>query len=178
MKELKETEAVENQSDRLWFNAETIQAVFGIYFRILKSHRIGELISPTLNGIGKYGHFINIDLVGPLLGLLADLLSDQRVPPHNRLKAAKTSAVILSGQGEELLVDPKQLYFHIYQIMEKLNIEKKSEVKGETVGGDPWPALFDVLWALLIDRKKHLNGGRVNAYLHRKMIYKLGYIYN
>merc|ERR1712210_281917 len=35
--------------------------------------------------------------------------------------------------------------------------------------GDPWPAMFDVLHALLIERKSQLTNGRVNAFLHRIM---------
>ena len=79
-----------------------------------------------------------------------------------------------------LLVDPRQLYLHTYQIMNKIKIEvkpkkdsndskeEKTENRNNNKGkSDPWPALFEVLWALMIDRKSHLNGGRVNAFLHR-----------
>ena len=41
--ELKETEAVENQKDRLYFNSQAIEAVFGIFFRILKSIRCSKV---------------------------------------------------------------------------------------------------------------------------------------
>ena len=171
MKELKETEAVENQDDRLHFNSQTIEAIFGIYFRILKSARNGHLLGPVLLGIGKFAHLINLDLIGPLLTLLGDVLGDRNVPMHNRLKSAKSSAAILSGEGEELLVDPRQLYLYTYQIMDRIQILAKRSDGREM--HDPWPSLFDVLWALLIDRKKHLNTGRVNAFLHRKMAHKL-----
>ena len=83
-KELKETQAIENQDDRLHFNSQTIEAVFGIFFRILKSARNGPLLSSVLLGITKYGHLINIDLIGPLLSLLGDVLADKNVPLHNR----------------------------------------------------------------------------------------------
>ena len=168
MKELKETEAVENQDDRLHLNSQTIEAVFGIYFRIIKSARNGPLLGPVLIGISKYGHLINLDLIGPLLGLLCDVLGDRNVPIHNRLKSAKSAAAILSGDGEELLVDPRQLYLYTYQIMDKIKILEKSENRRDPRDrSDPWPPLFDVLWAILIERKKHLNAGRVNAFLHR-----------
>ena len=32
---------------------------------------------------------------------------------------------------------------------------------------DPWPILFELLVNLMIDRKNHLNNGRINAFLHR-----------
>ena len=213
-KELKETQAIENQDDRLHFNSQTIEAVFGIFFRILKSARNGPLLSSVLLGITKYGHLINIDLIGPLLSLLGDVLADKNVPLHNRyidinfifefyhklfgsvsekkklakfekkfrLKSAKSAATILSGEGEVLLVDPRQLYLHTYQIMNKIKIEvkpkkdpdegneQKQENKNTKDKSDPWPALFEVLWALMIDRKSHLNGGRVNAFLHRNSL--------
>ena len=34
--EMKELEASENQQDRLHYNSQTIEAIFGIYFRVLK----------------------------------------------------------------------------------------------------------------------------------------------
>ena len=42
--ELKETQAVENQKDRLYFNSQAIEAVFGIFFRILKSIRCSKVL--------------------------------------------------------------------------------------------------------------------------------------
>ena len=44
MKELKDVEAAENQQDRLYFNSQTIQAIFGIYLRVLKSARNSPLL--------------------------------------------------------------------------------------------------------------------------------------
>ena len=79
--------------------------------------------------------------------------------------------MILSGDGEALLVDPRQLYLHTYQIMGRIRIESKADK------GDPWPSLFEVLWALMVERKKNLNQGRVNAFLHRNTFDILYQIY-
>merc|ERR1712123_79380 len=87
--EMKELQASENQQDRLHFNSQTIEAVFGIYFRMLT--------------------------------LLEQVFSDGSIPVHSRLKAAKSACSILSGQGEDLLVDPKHLYQHTYQLLAKIN---------------------------------------------------------
>merc|ERR1712212_376872 len=113
--------AVENQDDRLYFNSKVIEAIFGIYFRVLKSGRTSPLLQTCLLGIGQFGHLINLDLVGPMLLLLEAVFSDKTVPVHSRLKAAKSACVILTGQGEDLLVDPKQLYQHTYQLMNSIS---------------------------------------------------------
>jgi len=94
--ELKETQAVENQKDRLYFNSQAIEAVFGIFFRILKSIRCSKLLSPTLIGIGRYGHLINLDLIGPLLSLLTDVMADTSVIVSNRLKCARSACALLT----------------------------------------------------------------------------------
>ena len=162
--EMKELQASENQQDRLHFNSQTIEAVFGIYFRILKSGRNTALLAPVLLGIGQFGHMINLDLIGPMLTLLEQVFSDGSIPVHSRLKAAKSACSILSGQGEDLLVDPKHLYQHTYQLLAKINTRPVEGVS------DPWPIMLELLINLLVDRKAHLNSGRVNAFLHRIII--------
>ena len=41
--EMKELEASENQQDRLHYNSQTIEAIFGIYFRVLKGIGLSQL---------------------------------------------------------------------------------------------------------------------------------------
>ena len=115
--EMKELQAAENQNDRLHYNSQVIEAIFGIYFRVLKSGRNTPLLTGALLGIGQFGHLINLDLIGPMLTLLEQVFSDSSIPVHSRLKAAKSACTILSGQGEDLLVDPKHLYQHTYQLL-------------------------------------------------------------
>jgi len=162
--EMKEVEASENQEDRLYYNSQTIQAIFGIYLRVLKSARSSPLLHPTLLGVSKYAHLLNIDLIGPLLNLLESVFADEQVPLHLRLKAARAACSILSGQGEDLLVDPKHLYRHSYTLMKQVTTEPEEGTS------DPWPILLELLVSLLIDRKNNLNNGRINAFLHRIII--------
>lgn len=56
------------------------------------------------------------------------------------------------------------------EVKPKKDPEEKQENKNIKDKSDPWPALLEVLWALMIDRKSHLNGGRVNAFLHRNSL--------
>ena len=46
----------------------------------------------------------------------------------------------------------------------------KSSLKPVEGTSDPWPIMFELLISLLVDRKAHLNNGRVNAFLHRIII--------
>ena len=128
---------------------------------MLKSARSSPLLQPSLLGIAKFAHLLNLDLIGPLLLLLESVFADIEVPIHLRLKAGRSACTILSGQGEDLLVDPKHLYQNTYKLMANISVEPEEGTS------DPWPILLDLLYALLIDRKNHLSNGRVNAFLHR-----------
>jgi len=160
-KEMVELQAAENQQDRLYYNSRIIEAIFGIYLRVLKSARNSPLLSPSLLGVAQFGHLINLDLIGPLLKLLEDVFSDAKIPVHSRLKAGKSACTILSGQGEDLLVDPKHLYANTFRLLNEIDNTPKEGTS------DPWPILFELLVNLMIDRKNHLNNGRINAFLHR-----------
>lgn len=160
-KEMVEMQAAENQQDRLYYNSRIIEAIFGIYFRVLKSARKSPLLPPSLLGVAQFGHLINLDLIGPLLKLLENVFSDADIAMHSRLKAAKSACTILSGQGEDLLVDPKHLYQNTFILLNNIDTTPQQGTS------DPWPILFDLLINLMVDRKNHLNNGRVNAFLHR-----------
>ena len=115
---------------RLYYNSRIIEAIFGIYLRVLKSARNSPLLSPSLLGVAQFGHLINLDLIGPLLKLLEDVFSDTKIPVHSRLKAGKSACTILSGQGEDLLVDPKHLYANTFRLLNEIDNTPKEGTSG------------------------------------------------
>ena len=96
----------------------------------MKSARNSPLLSPSLLGVAQFGHLINLDLIGPLLKLLEDVFSDTKIPVHSRLKAGKSACTILSGQGEDLLVDPKHLYANTFKLLNEIDNTPKEGTSG------------------------------------------------
>ena len=80
--------------------------------------------------MAQFGHLINLDLIGPLLKLLEDVFSDAKIPVHSRLKAGKSACTILSGQGEDLLVDPKHLYANTFRLLNEIDNTPKEGTSG------------------------------------------------
>ncbi|KAJ6164835.1 hypothetical protein N7470_003507 [Penicillium chermesinum] len=73
-KDMKQADALVSHEERDKNQAETLKAVFGIYFRILKQ-RIPWLMGPVLEGLAKYAHLINQDFFGDLLEALKELVT-------------------------------------------------------------------------------------------------------
>ncbi|KAI1324873.1 nucleolar complex-associated protein 3 [Xylariaceae sp. FL0255] len=87
-KELKEQKALEkdmaaadalvSHEERDRMQSETLRAVFGTYFRILKL-TTPHLMGAVLEGLAKYSHLINQDFFGDLLEALKDLIRNSEL---------------------------------------------------------------------------------------------------
>lgn len=73
-KDMKQADALVSHEERDKNQAETLKAVFGMYFRILKL-RVPWLMGPVLEGLAKYAHLINQDFFGDLLEALKELVT-------------------------------------------------------------------------------------------------------
>ncbi|KAI8626850.1 CBF/Mak21 family-domain-containing protein [Xylariaceae sp. FL1651] len=72
-KDMASADALVSHEEREKMQSETLRAVFGTYFRILKL-RTPHLMGAVLEGLAKYSHLINQDFFGDLLEALKDLI--------------------------------------------------------------------------------------------------------
>ena len=72
-KDMKEADAIVSVEERDKKQSQTLQAVFAVYFRILKLG-VPHLTGTVLEGLAKFAHLINQDFFGDLLEALKELV--------------------------------------------------------------------------------------------------------
>ena len=117
-KQLLEARGEESTQARLRFATDITNILFAIYFRVLKTITSGyaagsmssglKLLHPVLNGLAKFGHLMSIEYFQDVLANFKVLLEGSGLPIHNyeKLLCLKTVFAILSGQGDNLTLDP------------------------------------------------------------------------
>lgn len=104
--EMLEAHAVTDAQTVKTFQADTLQEVSLIYFRIIKKKIGFNLVPAALSGLSKITHLINIDMVEDLIEVLKNLIEFVPIPPFMiRLNALHCAFKTLSGPGEELQAD-------------------------------------------------------------------------
>ncbi len=129
-----------------------------IYFRVLKKALpTSPLLPPTLEGLARYAHRINVDFLGDLLRVLQNLLATEQLPDSGAFHCVSTAFSILQGEGSALNVDLKDFYTLLYSRL--VNFAARS---------DPSlvPLALHALQRILLDRKQ-LSSARVAAYAMR-----------
>eukprot|EP00977_Amphora_coffeiformis_P013022 scaffold3337_cov169-Amphora_coffeaeformis.AAC.32 len=118
--EMKEGEARVDKLILARAQADTLQAVTLTYFRILKSTDVpDEVLPPTLEGLAKFAHLINIDTVMDILAVLRELLK-RDLPMDASLNCILTAFATLQGPGKELKIDQKEYIVPLYQQIPRL----------------------------------------------------------
>lgn len=104
--EMLEAHAVTDTQTVKRFQADTLQEVSLIYFRIIKKKIGFSLVPAALSGLSRITHLINMDMVEDLLALLKNLIESVPIPPFMiRLNALHCAFKTMSGPGEELDAD-------------------------------------------------------------------------
>jgi nucleolar complex protein 3 len=108
--------------------SETLHTVTLTYFRILKAEGIDEkkvsiLLPPTLEGLAKFSHLINIDTVTDVLSVLRGLLKRDDIPLDASLNCVMTAFQTLQGPGKELQIDEKEYVIPLYSLLPRLSCE-------------------------------------------------------
>ncbi|XP_047124104.1 nucleolar complex protein 3 homolog isoform X2 [Hydra vulgaris] len=116
-KELQEAEAVESEDKIQKAQTELIKFVFVTYFRILKHGNNLNLLSVVLRGLSKFAHLINIEFFDDLMNCLQSLLLKENLGISERLHCISTAFKILSGQGDVLVIDPRNFYTELYNLL-------------------------------------------------------------
>jgi hypothetical protein len=96
---------------------ETLKALFLLYFKVLKNLQKSPLLAPVLEGLSRFAHLINMDLLTNLLELLKELVSKNTLSLSSSLHCIVTAFQTFKLQGETLEVDLKDFYAHFYKIM-------------------------------------------------------------
>ena len=142
--ELRESQAAVDPIVLAKSQAETLQTITLVYFRILKnsttssSSSTGDgssssssnkhkntvmqaLLPAALEGLAKFAHLINIDTVMDLLAVLKDLLQDvNTLPLDAALSCVLTAFQTLQGPGKELKIDVKEYILPLYNQLPRL----------------------------------------------------------
>jgi len=151
------------------------------------SHRTFRLLlHPLLSGLSKFGHLMSIEFFQDLLRTLTSLLNankgeellnndivmnDFAVPKkpllgsYETLKCVETVFSILSGQGDQLTIDPSSFYGHLSQKIVELNIfDSKVEVNEENLNNskdDIYILACTVLRLAYVRRRKKVTKAAV-----------------
>lgn len=91
--------------------------MFLLYFKVLKNMQKSPLLAPVLEGLARYAHLINMDLLSNVLQLLKELVSKNKLSLVSSLHCIVTAFQAFKMQGETLEVDLKDFYSHFYKIL-------------------------------------------------------------
>eukprot|EP01122_Echinamoeba_exundans_P012133 TRINITY_DN5016_c0_g1_i3.p1 TRINITY_DN5016_c0_g1~~TRINITY_DN5016_c0_g1_i3.p1 ORF type:complete len:691 (-),score=154.31 TRINITY_DN5016_c0_g1_i3:2309-4381(-) len=116
-KEMQQAAAEQSREEKIRIQTETLKALFLLYFKVLKNLQKSPLLAPVLEGLSRFAHLINMDLLTNLLELLKDLVSKNKLSLASSLHCIVTAFQTFKLQGETLEVDLKDFYAHFYKIM-------------------------------------------------------------
>jgi len=100
--------------------AQALQEITLLYFRILKQVPPSVLLPVALEGLALVAHLINLDTVEDLMAVLQEQVYDSRLSVKAVLQCVCTALQTLQGPGQELQVDDKAFVLRLYQLMPKM----------------------------------------------------------
>lgn len=152
-KGFKEAQAVVDRDTRRYQQSTTLEALFEVYFRVIKAATASglnsgsatgdgaaapplpasrfakrfPLLAPTMEGLSKFAHLISVDYFQDLMAALEELLASPALPPAQRLRCLLTASEILRGQGEALTIDRRTYYNHLYSALNQVSLTPLTE---------------------------------------------------
>ncbi|CAN6455551.1 unnamed protein product [Victoria cruziana] len=167
---------VPDQSERQKMQTQTLSAVFGTYFRILKqimrnavsrSHPVlgsvvgafasQSLLLPCLRGLGKFSHLIGIDFLGDLLNCLKILAAGRGIlTVAERLQCCVAAFRIMKNNIDALNVDLQVFFVQLYNLIFEYSPDR------ENLGG----LLAEALKVILYEDRQH-DMHRAAAFIKR-----------
>lgn len=147
----REAQAMVDKDTRRYHQSATLEALFEIFFRVLKTATGSNLIArdkqnsnaqisaskcarkfpllpATLDGLAKYCHLISIDYFQDLMTVLEQLIGSEALPPSIQMRCLLTAATILRGQGEALTIDRRGFYIDLYAAIFNAVLEPLNEM--------------------------------------------------
>jgi nucleolar complex protein 3 len=162
-RDMRMAEAEQNREDKKQNQKEILKAVFLTYFRILKKARGSNLLPYVLEGLARFSHLINLELLVNLLQVLRELISSKKLSLLSSLNCALTAFQALKMEGDTLSIDLKDFYTEFYCILLKLITCSPAE-QTELI-----PLTISCLQLMLYERRQ-LSMDRVAAFVKRVLI--------
>ncbi|KAL5977037.1 hypothetical protein ACLOJK_021375 [Asimina triloba] len=182
---------VRDPEERRRMQSETLSAVFQTYFRILKHTteavvtrpKVGTvsesgasvqhpLLTPCLNGLGKFSHLINLDFMGDLMTSLKNLASSDgscdagspgsRLTVSERLQCCIVAFKVMRNNLDALNVDLQDFFVQLYNLL--LEYKPDREGQGEI--------LAEALKIMLCEGRQH-DMQRAAAFIKRLATFSL-----
>ncbi|KAA6426215.1 MAG: hypothetical protein FRX49_04067, partial [Trebouxia sp. A1-2] len=140
-KAFKEADASADRAAARVTQSQMLLALFEVFFRVLKqctqsgiqaqqaqgyrltpvsAQKRFPLLMPTLDGLTKYAHLIDVDYFADLLQVMQQIMHMTALPLQQRLRTLLTASDILKGQGEALNIDRRDLYARLYACIPEL----------------------------------------------------------
>jgi nucleolar complex protein 3 len=126
--ELREGEATVDKILLARAQADALQAITVVYFRILKNTNVADAVLPAaLEGLAKFSHLINMDTVLDVLDVLKTLLQRvEELPLEASLHCILTAFLTLQGPGRALKIDVKEYILPLYHQIPRLITASKT----------------------------------------------------
>lgn len=155
---LLESNQINNQNVIKKNQANLVQEISLLYFRIIKA-KVGFALLPyALSGLSRITHLLNIDLVTDLMTVLKIFLENKENNPSINLNI-RTLCVYcalntLSGPGKELQIDDEPYLAHFRQILREVTKEISNSRPHKFT---EWNYLLECFILVFLDRHEERN---------------------
>lgn len=110
--------AAGDRGDHSLKQAAVLEQMFVSYARVVKKNPAGPLMPPTLRGIAKYAHQVNLELLLDLVSNLRAVLREpEALPAASALHTVHALLRLLSGHGSALTVDMRDVQQRLYSLL-------------------------------------------------------------
>ena len=117
---LQEAAATEDPALKHARQAESLRELFVMYLRVLKRLPKSGMLPSVLEGIAKFLHLLNLDLVQALSSVLSQRVRNNEFPIPSALQAIKTMLTLMQGPGRELRLEDTVYLAALLQLIGKL----------------------------------------------------------
>lgn len=141
--EMRKAEQKITRKQREQYQADILKQLLTLYFEILKA-RPDKLMAPVLEGLAKFGHQINLDMMGDFLMVLreisSDLLNEQssRIMTSNEIRQILlciiTSFTLVSYMpAKRVHLDLNKFVEYLYSLLPSLSQDAEIEFSHKTL---------------------------------------------
>jgi nucleolar complex protein 3 len=132
--DMAEAQALPDIEKRKRLQTLSLEAMFEVYFRVIKQAASegetansdskgrccsNELLDKTLTEVSRRVHFISIDYMGDLMACLRKLMQHASLSKLIRAKCLQSAALMLSGEGSALNIDPHEFHKQLYCLLDE-----------------------------------------------------------
>lgn len=126
----KKSELINTSNDHLKLQTLILRNIVVTYVRLLKSDYKSPLLFSSLEGLSKFAHLLNVELIYDLLSyirLLMQSLSDD-IPLRTLLQLLCTVAQLTRGMGETINIDMTSTFNQLYNALLKVVLFEQEDL--------------------------------------------------